>query len=155
MKCFLLVFFVLNLTFKISLATSINISINHQTSLLNKIKTSLYNFSNANNINVNLWNQFNLSEKVKIASQLSSVIESDKNETTDKEFNNNLKNDKNLLKRYTNSTDSPLKSLGIDTGVNQYAGYLDIVSEDKHFFYWFFESRNDPENEPLILWLNG
>ncbi|ODV63184.1 S10 family peptidase ASCRUDRAFT_6748 [Ascoidea rubescens DSM 1968] len=42
------------------------------------------------------------------------------------------------------------KILGIDK-VDQYAGYLDIISEDKHFFYWFFESRNDPENEPLIL----
>lgn len=46
------------------------------------------------------------------------------------------------------------ESLGIDT-VDQYAGYLDITSEDKHFFYWFFESRNDPANDPVILWLNG
>ncbi|ODV58908.1 S10 family peptidase [Ascoidea rubescens DSM 1968] len=45
--------------------------------------------------------------------------------------------------------------LGIDPDVNQYSGYLDIQSVDKHFFYWFFESRNDPVNDPLILWLNG
>ncbi|KAH3686923.1 hypothetical protein WICPIJ_002084 [Wickerhamomyces pijperi] len=43
-------------------------------------------------------------------------------------------------------------SLGIDT-VNQYSGYLDFP--DHHFFYYFFESRNDPENDPVILWLNG
>ncbi|RUS32233.1 hypothetical protein BC938DRAFT_475974 [Jimgerdemannia flammicorona] len=34
------------------------------------------------------------------------------------------------------------------------AGYLD-VSSDKHFFFWFFESRNKPATDPLILWLNG
>ncbi|CAH6719348.1 carboxypeptidase Y [[Candida] jaroonii] len=46
------------------------------------------------------------------------------------------------------------KSLNIDD-VKQYTGYLDIEDEDKHFFYWFFESRNDPKNDPIILWLNG
>ncbi|ODV93791.1 hypothetical protein PACTADRAFT_45943 [Pachysolen tannophilus NRRL Y-2460] len=44
--------------------------------------------------------------------------------------------------------------LGIDK-VDQYAGYLDVENDDKHFFYWFFESRNDPKNDPIILWLNG
>ncbi|KAK6460914.1 Alpha/Beta hydrolase protein [Scheffersomyces coipomensis] len=44
--------------------------------------------------------------------------------------------------------------LGLDT-VKQYTGYLDIDSLDKHFFYWFFESRNDPATDPIILWLNG
>ncbi|KAI0464778.1 carboxypeptidase C prc1 [Komagataella kurtzmanii] len=37
----------------------------------------------------------------------------------------------------------------------QYSGYLDVEADDKHFFYWFFESRNDPQNDPIILWLNG
>lgn len=46
------------------------------------------------------------------------------------------------------------KSLGVDD-VKQYTGYLDLEEEDKHFFYWFFESRNDPKNDPVILWLNG
>lgn len=46
--------------------------------------------------------------------------------------------------------------LGIDK-VKQYTGYLDVEDDDndKHFFYWFFESRNDPANDPVILWLNG
>jgi cathepsin A (carboxypeptidase C) len=44
--------------------------------------------------------------------------------------------------------------LGIDT-VKQYSGYLDEEEEDKHLFYWFFESRNDPKNDPVVLWLNG
>lgn len=46
------------------------------------------------------------------------------------------------------------ESLGLDT-VKQYTGYLDVEALDKHFFYWFFESRNDPKNDPIILWLNG
>ncbi|THY68808.1 carboxypeptidase Y-like protein A [Aureobasidium pullulans] len=39
--------------------------------------------------------------------------------------------------------------------VKQYSGYLDDEEDDKHLFYWFFESRNDPKNDPVILWLNG
>ncbi|CAK7891269.1 carboxypeptidase Y [[Candida] anglica] len=46
------------------------------------------------------------------------------------------------------------RDLGVDS-VKQYTGYLDVKDEDKHFFYWFFESRNDPKNDPVILWLNG
>lgn len=46
------------------------------------------------------------------------------------------------------------KSLGVDK-VKQYSGYLDDDEDDKHLFYWFFESRNDPENDPVVLWLNG
>ncbi|KAF2861409.1 cpy like protein carboxypeptidase [Piedraia hortae CBS 480.64] len=46
------------------------------------------------------------------------------------------------------------KSLGVDK-VKQYAGYLDNDDDDKHLFYWFFESRNDPKSDPVVLWLNG
>ncbi|QLL30233.1 hypothetical protein HG536_0A00500 [Torulaspora globosa] len=45
--------------------------------------------------------------------------------------------------------------LGIDPDVKQYTGYLDVEDEDKHFFFWSFESRNDPKKDPVVLWLNG
>ncbi|KIO24205.1 hypothetical protein M407DRAFT_77252 [Tulasnella calospora MUT 4182] len=41
-----------------------------------------------------------------------------------------------------------------DPKVKQYSGYLDI-DDDKHLFFWFFESRKNPEEAPLVLWLNG
>jgi cathepsin A (carboxypeptidase C) len=41
-----------------------------------------------------------------------------------------------------------------DSYVKQYSGYLDI-SETKHLFFWFEESRSKPKDDPLVLWLNG
>ncbi|KAG5639177.1 hypothetical protein H0H81_006081 [Sphagnurus paluster] len=41
-----------------------------------------------------------------------------------------------------------------DSSVKQYSGYFD-VAEDKHLFFWFFESRSSPKDDPLVLWLNG
>ena len=43
--------------------------------------------------------------------------------------------------------------LGVDK-VKQYSGYLD-VNEGKHFFFWFFESRNAPKTDDIVLWLSG
>jgi cathepsin A (carboxypeptidase C) len=43
-------------------------------------------------------------------------------------------------------------ALEVDPGVKQYSGYLDDNENDKHLFYWFFESRNDPKNDPVVLW---
>ena len=39
-------------------------------------------------------------------------------------------------------------------GVNSYSGFVDL-SPTVHAFFWFFESRRDPANDPITLWLNG
>jgi len=41
-----------------------------------------------------------------------------------------------------------------DNTVNQTAGYLDANTTSKYFF-WLFESQNDPSNDPLIVWFSG
>ncbi|PGH09033.1 hypothetical protein AJ79_05762 [Helicocarpus griseus UAMH5409] len=35
----------------------------------------------------------------------------------------------------------------------QYTGWLDFGSH--HMFFWYFESQNNPSNDPLTLWLTG
>lgn len=41
-----------------------------------------------------------------------------------------------------------------DPTVKQLSGYLDI-SDTKHLFFWFEESRNKPKDDPLVLWSVG
>ncbi|KAK0542739.1 hypothetical protein OC846_006526, partial [Tilletia horrida] len=38
--------------------------------------------------------------------------------------------------------------------VIKHTGYLDI-SDDRHLWFTYFESRSNPEKDPLVLWLNG
>ncbi|KAF9042259.1 serine carboxypeptidase [Panaeolus papilionaceus] len=40
-----------------------------------------------------------------------------------------------------------------DPTVKSYSGYIDI--EARHLFFYFFESRNDPDKDDVILWTNG
>ena len=43
-----------------------------------------------------------------------------------------------------------------DPGVQQYSGYFDIdASTNKHYWYWAFESKKDPANDPVLLWMTG
>jgi carboxypeptidase C (cathepsin A) len=39
--------------------------------------------------------------------------------------------------------------------VNQISGYFNIGNSGKKYFFWFFESRNNPKSDPLVLWLTG
>jgi carboxypeptidase C (cathepsin A) len=39
--------------------------------------------------------------------------------------------------------------------VKQYTGYFKLTTGDKHYFYWFFESRENPATAPVALWLTG
>ncbi|ORY56964.1 carboxypeptidase 2 [Pseudomassariella vexata] len=40
------------------------------------------------------------------------------------------------------------------SSVDSYSGYVDL-DDETHMFFWFFEARNNPNEAPLTLWLNG
>ena len=42
-----------------------------------------------------------------------------------------------------------------DSKVVQYSGYFKIGNTKKNYFFWFFESRNKPDSDPLVMWLTG
>ncbi|KAI8498460.1 hypothetical protein Bbelb_236620 [Branchiostoma belcheri] len=49
-----------------------------------------------------------------------------------------------------------LPGLNATLPFSQYAGYITVnQSHGRRLFYWFVESQNDPERDPLVLWLNG
>jgi carboxypeptidase C (cathepsin A) len=37
--------------------------------------------------------------------------------------------------------------------VSVYTGYFDV--EARHLFFWFFESRRNPDEDDVMLWING
>ncbi|OBZ71079.1 Carboxypeptidase Y A [Grifola frondosa] len=45
------------------------------------------------------------------------------------------------------------KSDFCDGGVQSFTGYID--SEARHLFFYFFESRSDPDTDDVIFWTNG
>lgn len=42
-----------------------------------------------------------------------------------------------------------------DETVQSFTGYLDTDFKTKHFFFYFFESQNDPDTDDVIVWLSG
>jgi hypothetical protein len=36
-----------------------------------------------------------------------------------------------------------------------YTGYLSTENDTKHFYFAYFESRTSPEDDPLLMWING
>jgi carboxypeptidase C (cathepsin A) len=49
-----------------------------------------------------------------------------------------------------------LPGLDYDPGFRQYSGYLTVSEEHgRNIFYWFIESENNPETDPVVLWTNG
>jgi cathepsin A (carboxypeptidase C) len=42
-----------------------------------------------------------------------------------------------------------------DPSVKQHSGYFTFGKDKKQYFFWMFESRNDPANDPTVMWLTG
>jgi len=42
-----------------------------------------------------------------------------------------------------------------DPSVRSWTGYLDVDGGAKHLFFYFFESRRAPAEDPLVMWING
>ncbi|TFK85892.1 peptidase S10 serine carboxypeptidase [Polyporus arcularius HHB13444] len=47
------------------------------------------------------------------------------------------------------------KSEFCDPTVNVYTGYLDVDEGAKHLFFYFFESRRNPDSDDVMMWING
>lgn len=47
------------------------------------------------------------------------------------------------------------KSDFCDPTVSVYTGYLDVDQGAKHLFFYFFESRRNPETDDVMMWING
>ncbi|XXG97922.1 hypothetical protein Hte_004238 [Hypoxylon texense] len=72
-----------------------------------------------------------------------------------------------LKSRFGDGVTISYKEPGIcETTAKSFAGYVHLppgsladLGEDQEYpintFFWFFEARNDPENAPLSIWLNG
>lgn len=39
--------------------------------------------------------------------------------------------------------------------VRSWSGFLDVLDSDSHLFFYYFESRSKPADDPVVLWLNG
>ena len=47
-----------------------------------------------------------------------------------------------------------LPGLNYPINFNQFSGYLNITNT-KHIHYWFVESQNIPQDDPIVFWTNG
>ena len=46
--------------------------------------------------------------------------------------------------------------VGLCDNVKQYSGYFRLTeTPERNYFYWFFESRNNPATDPVVLWMTG
>lgn len=50
---------------------------------------------------------------------------------------------------------SSLPSLEGNLPSKLYSGFLDVEGSNKRLHYLFVESQRNPEEDPLVLWLNG
>lgn len=65
----------------------------------------------------------------------------------------NVNKEENSLENNHHVTDLPGQP-GVD--FQHYAGYVNVNQKNGRFmFYWFYEASSQPDEKPLVLWLNG
>ncbi|KAN0097812.1 Merops: S10.UPW [Tylopilus felleus] len=57
--------------------------------------------------------------------------------------------------RFPNHSVRIKKSTFCDPTVSVYTGYLDVDQGAKHLFFYFFESRRNPAQDDVMMWING
>ena len=53
------------------------------------------------------------------------------------------------------SAGSSFENAGPFVNETWYSGTIDLADSGRDIFYWWFESRNSPKDDPLVLWLTG
>lgn len=49
-----------------------------------------------------------------------------------------------------------LPGLSYDPGFDQFSGYITVGNKNQRkLFYWYVESQNKPETDPVVFWTNG
>lgn len=44
----------------------------------------------------------------------------------------------------------------LDISIESYAGYFTVNKPfDSNLFFWFFRAKNNPDDAPILLWLQG
>lgn len=69
-----------------------------------------------------------------------------------------LSNNKKSYSSWGSSTEDLVTDLPGQPSVNfkHYAGHVSVNENNgRALFYWFYESSIDPQDKPLVLWLNG
>lgn len=60
----------------------------------------------------------------------------------------------NILAAPSSDLVTDLPGLSWKPNFKQYSGYLD-TERTRHLHYWFVESSNNPQSDPVVVWMNG
>lgn len=70
-------------------------------------------------------------------------------------FTSALRLNRPLLQSPLDATNSVVVPTNLCDSVHSVSGFFPAGNKGKEYFYWIFESRHDPENDPVVLWMTG
>ncbi|KAJ3759505.1 Alpha/Beta hydrolase protein [Lentinula raphanica] len=96
---------------------------------------------------------FGIDEQLSLSNHVSGLNRTGDNSATGESNSNTY----TVLQhsRFPNHRVRVKKTLFCDPTVNVYTGYLDVDAGAKHLFFYFFESRGDPDKDDVMMWING